>query len=130
MRDVVEDDTCPRCQKCDRWRGAPEYIREPMLLWERFPCPPPGTNRARLLIELDWTGQLGPRDGCKALRRVAARCKVDLNSVNIIPSSLNDCEELFTVFGICGTQCWIAIALACICLLFVFILAIVCYRYV
>lgn len=130
MREVSEEDTCPRCQKCDRWRSAPEHIRDPWLLWDRFPCPPPGThNRARLLLELDWTGQLGQRDGCKALRRVATRCKVDLTEIEL-SESLSDCDELFTVFGLCGTQCVIAIILACICLLFVFLLVIVCCRYV
>ncbi|XP_045182338.2 uncharacterized protein LOC123541046 [Mercenaria mercenaria] len=131
MRDVTDNDTCPRCQKCDRWRNAPEYIRDPWVLWDRFPCPPPGTpNKARLLIELDWTGRLGARDGCKALRRVASRCKVDLTSVELSADSLSDCDELFTVFGLCGTQCVIAIILACICLMFVFLLVIVCCRYV
>ena len=131
MRDVTDADTCPRCQKCDRWRNAPEYIRDPWVLWDKFPCPPPGTpNKARLLIELDWTGRLGARDGCKALRRVASRCKVDLTSVELSAESLSDCDELFTVFGLCGTQCVIAIILACICLMFVFLLVIVCCRYV
>lgn len=130
MRDVTEADTCPRCQKCDRWRNAPDYIRDPWVIWDRFPCPPPVTqNKARLLLELDWTRKLGTPDGCKALRRMASRCKVDLTTVEL-PDSLSDCDELFTVFGLCGTQCVIAIILACICLMFVFLLVVVCCRYV
>ncbi|KAL4237554.1 hypothetical protein ACF0H5_002268 [Mactra antiquata] len=130
MRDVTDADTCPRCQKCDRWRTAPDFIRDPWVLWDRFPCPPPvAPNKARLLLELDWTGHLGSRDGCKALRRVASRCKVDLTNVDLSSVNLGDCDELF--FGLCGTlQCVVAIILACICLIFVFILVIVCCRYV
>ena len=130
MRDSSDVDNCPRCQKCDRWRIAPDYLREPMILWERFPCPPPGTDHARLLLELDWTGQIGTNDGCEALKRVAKRCHVDLKRIDTIPASLVECEELFDVISFCGTQCVIAVILACICLLFFLLLIVVCVRYV
>ena len=130
MRDLPEEDSCPRCYKCDRWRAAPDYMQDPWIVWERFPCPPPGTNKARLLLELDWTGHMGSKDGCRALERVATRCKLDLTSVKVIPRSLTSCDNLFKPVVICGTQCVVAIILACICFLFVILLAIVCYRYV
>ncbi|KAH3852120.1 uncharacterized protein LOC127874891 [Dreissena polymorpha] len=125
----IGEDTCPRCQKCDRWRGAPDYVREPMLLWDQFPCPPPVGDKAKLLLELDWNGRLGPQYGCLAFRRVAKRCKVDVTSLKL-PDSLNSCDSVYSVLGLCGTQCVIAIILACICLLFVCILVVVCCRYV
>lgn len=129
MRDAINIDTCPLCQKCERWQAAPDYIHDPWLLWDKIPCPPPGSPKTQLLVQLDWTRQLGRQDGCKALQRVASRCHVDLTRVDI-PVSLSDCDGVYTLFGLCGTQCVIAIILACICLMFVFILAIVCYRYV
>ena len=130
MRDSSEVDVCPRCQKCDRWRAAPDYLRDPMLLWERFPCPPPGTDHARLLIELDWTGQMGTKDGCEALKRVAKRCHVDFRNFGSVSPSLPECEELFEAMGFCGLNCIIAVVLACICLLFSLLLVLVCVRYV
>ena len=125
----MDTDVCPRCQKCERWRTAPDYIREPMLLWDSFPCPPPGTDQAKLLLELDWRGRVGPTSGCKALDRVARRCNIDLAQLTF-PDSLRFCDNSYSVFGFCGTQCVIAIILACIVLLFICILAFVCWRYV
>ena len=130
MRDTSDVDTCPRCQKCDRWRVAPDVLRDPMLLWERFPCPPPGTDHTRLILQLDWTGQIGTPSGCEALRRVARRCNVDLKQIDDIPTSLVECEELFDGVGLCGTQCVIAVVLAVICLFFFLLLIVVCRRYV
>lgn len=130
MRDPPEDEVCPRCQRCERWRTAPDYFRDPMILWDRFPCPPPGTDHARLLIELDWTGTMGTKAGCEALQRVAKRCHVDLKTYHSLPSSFPDCEELFEAGILCGTNCFIAFILAGICVLFCLLLVLVCVRYV
>lgn len=130
MRETSDVDVCPRCQKCDRWRAAPEFIRDPMILWDRFPCPPPETDQTRLLLELDWTGRLGASDGCEALKRVAKRCHVNFKKIDAIPRSLVECEELFDAISFCGTQCIIAVILACICIFFLLLLIAVCRRYV
>ena len=129
MRDAPEADVCPRCQKCERWRAAPDYIRDPMLLWERFPCPPPGTDHARLLIELDWTGELGNEDGCEAFKKVAKRCHVEIKQFNSM-TSLPECDVLYEAVVFCGLNCIIAVILACICVLFCLVLVLVCVRYV
>lgn len=119
--------TCPRCQKCDRWRAAPEYIREPMLLWERFPCPPPNSDKAKLIVELDWTGRMGSRDGCMAFKRVVKRCNVDFKHVSL-PESLLNCDNSSKLF-VFGTQSVFAVILLCILVMLIIILVIVCYRY-
>lgn len=130
MKSTSEVDNCPRCQKCERWRAAPDYLRDPMILWDRFPCPPPGTDHTRLLLELDWTRHMGTKDGCEALKRVARRCHVDLKNLHSLPSSLPNCEELFDTVDLCGTSCFIAFILAGVCLLFCLLLVVVCIRYV
>lgn len=126
MAENDEVDTCPRCQKCDRWRSAPDYLREPMLLWERFPCPPPATDKAKLIVELDWTGRMGVRDGCAAFKRVVRRCNVELKHITL-PESLVNCDNS-TLF-VFGTQSVFAVILLCILFILIIILVIVCYRY-
>ena len=130
MRNSSGTDVCPQCQRCERWRALPDYIRDPMVIWDRFPCPPPGTDHAKLLIELDWTGRMGPKSGCMALQRVARRCHVDFKNVHSVHLSLPQCEGLFQAGVLCGTNCFIAFILAGICVLFCLLLVIVCIRYV
>ncbi|KAK3583146.1 hypothetical protein CHS0354_027551 [Potamilus streckersoni] len=125
------ENTCSRCDRCFRWKAIPDCVKRDLFnIWDFFPCPPPGYDKTRTLLELDWTRRMGRKDGCEALKRVALRCGVDLTNFNLVHLSVPECDGLFPTYFECGIYCMIAVALALVFCLVVILLIVVCCRYV